>query len=147
MLQPCYRWPPPQNGKLCPGVLSVLIVYKYGDCLFQLTSPLRFPQDVWLGSFNEPFSSILECQVLLTPKRLLINTRRGSLREGITQVQKAGQDYSPSPVNNLSDCWCNYRMPPRFILSWNKSIALPRAELIWVNAKQISIFYLCGFKC
>lgn len=128
------------DGKLCPGVLSVLVVYKYGNCLFQLMSPLRFPQDVWLWSFNEPFSSILECQVLLTPKRLLIDTRRGGLREGITQVQKTGQDYSPSLVNNLSDCWCNHRMPSHYIMSGNKGIALPRAELIWVNGKQISIF-------
>lgn len=116
-----YRWPP--DGKLCPGVLSVLIVLKYAACLLQLTSPLRLPQDKLLWSFNEPFSSILECQVLLTPKRLLINIQGGSLKGG----HHSGQDYSPSPVNNPTDCWCDDRMPPRCVYqAGNKSNTLPR---------------------
>lgn len=63
---------------------------------------------MWLSSFNEPFSSILECQVLLTPKQPVINKLWGGLREGITQVQKMGQGYSPGPVNNFAGCWCNH---------------------------------------
>lgn len=87
--------------------------------LLLLTSLLRFLQVVWLLRIDDPFASILGCQVLLTPKRVLIDIRRGGLRKNITQVHKAGQDYSPCSVNNLSDCWHNHWMPPNCSTSRN----------------------------
>lgn len=104
--------------------------------LFLLTSLLRFPQVVWLLRINDPPASILGCQVLLTPKRVLIDIQRGGLRENITQVHKAGQDYSPCSVNNLSECWRNHWMPPNCSTSRNTGVPLPPGK----NLYQIPLF-------
>lgn len=123
---------------LTKNVFSVLSVdwKKPRKHFFLLTSLLRFPQVVWLLRVNDPFASILGCQVLLTPKRVLIDIQRGGLRENITQVHKAGQDYSPCSVNNLSDRWRNRWMPPNCSKSRNTGAPLSAGK----NLYQIPVF-------